>query len=202
MQSQVESSTHACIHCLYSLIAFLHILNAYYVDSEFAIATPFPADESAGTVPANHTLFDQETTLLIMKSGKNVSTADPSPTSKLDGRLALFDHLPKKQLQRNPDLAEGDRIIHPATIKLGSLYSKGIIQSDDDRVTSLVAAFCNIIQDYKTPPKKALREDLDKYVSKQVSGAIVHGLIELSARYNNAYVILFCRSSILWNVVN
>lgn len=81
----------------------------------------------------------------------------------------MFDHLPKKQLQRNADLAEGDRIIHPATIKLGSLYSKGIIQSDDDRVTSLVAAFCNIIQDYKTPPKKVLREDLDKYVSKQVN---------------------------------
>jgi len=83
-------------------------------------------------------------------------------------RLSLFDHLPKKLPMKNSDLVEGDRILHPATIKLGALYSKGMIQADDDRVTSLVAVFCNLIQDYKTPPKKVLREDLDKYISKQV----------------------------------
>jgi translation initiation factor eIF-2B subunit delta len=71
-------------------------------------------------------------------------------------------------VNKSIDNVEGDRILHPATIKLGSLYSKGTIQADDDRVTALVAAFCNIIQDYKTPPKKVLREDLDKYISKQV----------------------------------
>lgn len=109
-----------------------------------------------------------------MKSAKNVSATDSSLAGKNDSRLALFDHLPKKQLQRNPDLAEGDRILHPTTIKLGSLYSKGIIQSDDDRVTSLVAAFCNVIQDYKTPPKKVLREDLDKHISKQVTRSVSH----------------------------
>lgn len=59
-------------------------------------------------------------------------------------------------------------MIHPATIKLGELYSKGLIQSDDDRVSTLISAFSDIIQDYKTPPKKILREDMDKFLSKQV----------------------------------
>jgi hypothetical protein len=49
------------------------------------------------------------------------------------------------------------------------MFNKGQIQSDDDRVDALIRAFVKIIQDYKTPPKKVLREDLDKYISKQVS---------------------------------
>jgi translation initiation factor eIF-2B subunit delta len=104
-------------------------------------------------------------------STRSTKTAnvEPAPAPKADNRLTLFDHLPRKQqINKNIDNVEGDRILHPATIKLGALYSKGTIQADDDRVTALVAAFCNIIQDYKTPPKKVLREDLDKYISKQV----------------------------------
>ena len=94
-------------------------------------------------------------------------------SSQSASRLAFFDHLPRKQnANRNTDLVECDRILHPATIKLGGLYSKGLVLADDDRVTSLIAAFCNIIQDYKTPPKKVLREDLDKYLSKQVPSAV------------------------------
>mmetsp|Transcript_4327 Transcript_4327/g.7095 ORF Transcript_4327/g.7095 Transcript_4327/m.7095 type:complete len:532 (+) Transcript_4327:77-1672(+) len=83
-------------------------------------------------------------------------------------RLAFFDHLPRKLPVKNPDLVEADRILHPATIKLGGLYSKGLVQADDDRVTVLISAFCTIIRDYKTPPKKILREDLDRFLSKQV----------------------------------
>jgi len=83
-------------------------------------------------------------------------------------RLAFFDHLPRKQIYRIDDHVEGDRILHPSTIKLGELYNRGLILADDDRVTSLIAAFTDIIHDYKTPPKRALREDLDKFLSKQV----------------------------------
>lgn len=101
-----------------------------------------------------------------MKAGRTNNAAEV--VSQKPERLSLFDHLPKKLPHKNSDLVESDRILHPATIKLGSLYSKGMIQADDDRVTSLVAVFCNLIQDYKTPPKKVLREDLDKYISKQV----------------------------------
>lgn len=84
-------------------------------------------------------------------------------------RLAFFDHLPRKQIYRIDDHVEGDRILHPSTIKLGELYNRGLILADDDRVTSLIAAFTDIIRDYKTPPKRALREDLDKFLSKQVA---------------------------------
>lgn len=101
-----------------------------------------------------------------MKSGR--PTVGVDAVSAKPERLSLFDHLPKKQALKNNDVVEGDRILHPATLKLGALYSKGLVQTDDDRVTSLVAVFCNLLQDYKTPPKKALREDLDKYISKQV----------------------------------
>lgn len=97
------------------------------------------------------------------------SSVDISTVQKMEHRLSLFDHLPRRQLNvKNSDSVESDRNLHPATIKLGALYSKGTIQSDDDRVTALVAVFCNIISDYKTPPKKALREDLDKHVRAQV----------------------------------
>ena len=109
-----------------------------------------------------------------MKAGRASNAVEV--VSQKPERLSLFDHLPKKLPTKNSDLVEGDRILHPATIKLGALYSKGMIQADDDRVTSLVAVFCNLIQDYKTPPKKVLREDLDKYISKQVidySGHVV-----------------------------
>lgn len=84
-------------------------------------------------------------------------------------RLALFDHLPRKQVTRDPDLIEEDRMIHPATIQLGLLYHKGVIQSDDDRAHALISTLMIIIQDYKTPPKKVLREDMDKFLGKQVS---------------------------------
>jgi translation initiation factor eIF-2B subunit delta len=100
-----------------------------------------------------------------MKSSKSPNVVEPVSGCS---RLAFFDHLPRKQSVKNIDLVECDRVLHPATIKLGALYRSGIIQSDDDRVTTLIAAFSNIIKDYKTPPKKVLREDLDKSLSKQV----------------------------------
>lgn len=85
-----------------------------------------------------------------------------------ESRLALFDHLPKKQIPKNPHMIDADPIIHPVTVKLGCLYSKGMILTDDDRVTTLIVAFSTIIKDYTTPPKKILREDLDKFICKQV----------------------------------
>ncbi|KAJ1434672.1 hypothetical protein B484DRAFT_417378 [Ochromonadaceae sp. CCMP2298] len=105
-----------------------------------------------------------------MKTVKGGAAAEQTSSSRgaTLSRLALFDHLPRKSTLRSSDLVEYDRILHPATIKLGGLYSKGHVLNDDDRVTSLLAAFVTVIQDYKTPPNKILREDLDRYLSKQV----------------------------------
>jgi hypothetical protein len=103
--------------------------------------------------------------------GRAVPAPDASNTlANQVFRLALFDHLPRKQLPKDPDSVEGDRILHPATIQLGAMFSKGVIASDDDRAHALLLAFCSIIQDYNTPPNKILREDLDRYIGKQVMG--------------------------------
>jgi hypothetical protein len=106
--------------------------------------------------------------IVQMKASKGGAAVEQSNSSRALSRLALFDHLPRKSTLRSSDLVEYDRILHPATIKLGGLYSKGHVLNDDDRVTSLLAAFVSIIRDYKTPPNKILREDLDRYLSKQV----------------------------------
>ena len=83
-------------------------------------------------------------------------------------RLKLFDHLPKKSNPQNQLMIESDRNLHPATVKLGELFRTGAIIDDDDRAVSLLGAFCNIIEDYKTPPNKSLSWDLDKHIKQQV----------------------------------
>lgn len=83
-------------------------------------------------------------------------------------RLALFDHLPRKQTPKDLDSIEEDRILHVATIQLGHMYNKGQIQTDDDRAQALLATIIRIVGDYKTPPMMNLREDLDRYIVKQV----------------------------------
>lgn len=43
------------------------------------------------------------------------------------------------------------------------------MQSDDDRVVTLLLTFLDVIRDYKTPPNKNLSWDLDKHIRTQVS---------------------------------
>lgn len=109
-----------------------------------------------------------------MKTASKQSNARPTGAS-FDNtlanqvfRLALFDHLPRKQTPKDLDSVEADPILHPATIQLGTMLSKGTITSDDDRAHALILAFRAIVQDYSTPPNKALREDLDRFIGKQV----------------------------------
>lgn len=83
-------------------------------------------------------------------------------------RMALFDHLPRKQTPKDPDSVEEDRIIHPATVHLGLLYQRGVIQHDDDRAQALLTTMMRVIADYRTPPLMTFREDLDRYIVKQV----------------------------------
>jgi translation initiation factor eIF-2B subunit delta len=79
----------------------------------------------------------------------------------------MFDHLPRKKYL-DMESIESDRTIHPAILKLGGLYRSGAVQDDDDRVCALFAAFCDVIKDYKTPPKRTLSWDLDKHIRLQV----------------------------------
>ena len=82
-------------------------------------------------------------------------------------KLALFDHLPFRSIDRLP-LVKSDINIHPTIVKLGSLYQTGCIQDDDDRSYALLVAIHNVIIDYTTPPNKSLSWDLDKHVKNQV----------------------------------
>ena len=120
------------------------------------------------TLPAGTSIINTSTSRPIKQS---VSAAENSNGINMNHqRLALFDHLPrgKNSLATFDNLEMKERILHPATVKLGSLFSKGVILSDDDRVSALFSLFCELIHDYKTPPKKILREDLDRFVSKQI----------------------------------
>ncbi len=93
--------------------------------------------------------------------GRQGSTPQPP-------RLALFDHLPKVRTAGKNTTMEGSSSIHPAIIKLGELFLSEIIHDDDDRAQALLIAFCNVIEDYKTPPHTSLSWDLDKHIKLQV----------------------------------
>ena len=90
-------------------------------------------------------------------------------------RLAVFDHLPRKKLLDMGSI-ESDRQLHPAIVRLGVLYSNGAIYDDDDRVCALYSAFCNVVEDYMTPPNKNLSWDLDKHVRLQVFVMVLYKL--------------------------
>ena len=81
---------------------------------------------------------------------------------------AIFDHLPVQKPPPPSGDVDGDKLLHLSILKLGAMYRSGLVQEDDDRVAALLCAFCNIIQDYKTPPHKSLSWDLDKYMRLQV----------------------------------
>ena len=82
-------------------------------------------------------------------------------------RLTLFDHLPRCK-QPSLDKIDDDRCLHHATVQLCGLYYSGVFLDDDQRIESLIVLLLQLIHDYKTPPKKLLREDLDRFISKQV----------------------------------
>jgi hypothetical protein len=104
--------------------------------------------------------------------GNTVETSK-SPVTNQVYRLALFDHLPRKQISKDPDCIEEDKILHPGIIQLALLYNRGEIQNDDDRSQSLLGTLIRVISDYKPPPMVNLREDLDKYISKQVNKILI-----------------------------
>jgi hypothetical protein len=104
----------------------------------------------------------------VQQQGKQPAVHQQQERSK---RLALFDHLlSSKNLNdtANTGLIESNTGLHPATVKVGALFTKGILQSDDDRLSSLFSALIYMIREYTTPPDKILREDLDKFICKQV----------------------------------
>ena len=89
-------------------------------------------------------------------------------------RLALFDHLPRHRHVPKDTSIEGYPGVHPAILKLGELFLSEVIHDDDDRAQALLLAFCNVLEDYKTPAHTSLSWDLDKYVKLQVLLLVVN----------------------------
>ena len=82
-------------------------------------------------------------------------------------QLKLFDHLVRKSAVIEPKI-EAENGLHPAITKLGCLYQSGLVYFDDDRVAALIGVFCQVVEDYTTPPNKSLCWDLDKHIKVQV----------------------------------
>lgn len=99
-----------------------------------------------------------------MKSAKHATVS----SLQQHNHLALFDHLPRQTVPSYRESMNNEKVIHPATTKIAGLYFNGSIQEDDERVIALVVLLRRVIEDYQAPPKRSLREDLDKHVSKQV----------------------------------
>lgn len=120
-------------------------------------------DRSDRTAPAKAPVDAAASSARAAGTPKQGNGAQPKGAS----RLAVFDHLPRKK-PLDMDTIESDRLLHPAVVRLGVLYSSGAIYDDDDRVCALYSAFYNVVEDYKTPPNKNLSWDLDKHIRLQV----------------------------------
>ncbi len=116
-------------------------------------------------------------------------------TANKKHHLALFDHLPHRITPNFQESIGGDRTLHAATVKLANLFYSGIVQEDDDRVIALIVLFCTLVQDYTTPPKRSLREDLDKYVAKQVCFIFICSFFPSCYQYFSDNT---CRCNVWW----
>lgn len=76
-------------------------------------------------------------------TGPTPSTTTAAAVSSKAPRLALFDHLTSKlpQSALSQDTIDGDKSIHPITLKIGIMFRKGLIREDDDRVAALLSGF-------------------------------------------------------------
>ncbi|XP_027046644.1 translation initiation factor eIF-2B subunit delta-like isoform X2 [Pocillopora damicornis] len=89
-------------------------------------------------------------------------------------KVGLFSHL--HQYEKDVSLTQeisfggsGSTPIHPAVIKLGVQYAKGIICGSNARCVALLLAFKKLIADYVTPPQKELCRDLDAKIKPNIS---------------------------------
>ena len=104
-----------------------------------------------------------------VKSTSNNLNAQQNSTGKQ--YIALFDHLDRKKPISTNNIFGHDRenvFIHPAIVRLGSQYKRGVVLDDDERVTALILAFYQVIEGYTTPPLTQLKRDLDKHIRNQV----------------------------------
>ncbi|KAK3751992.1 hypothetical protein QZH41_010973, partial [Actinostola sp. cb2023] len=92
------------------------------------------------------------------------------PTSQK--KVGLFSHLHQyeKDVSLTQELSLGTvGNIHPAIIKLGVQYAKGIICGSNARCIALLMALKKVIADYNTPAHKELSRDLEAKLKPNIS---------------------------------
>ncbi|GIY24486.1 translation initiation factor eIF-2B subunit delta [Caerostris extrusa] len=95
---------------------------------------------------------------------KDESTENKSVSKIISGKVTrkfqIFSHLPPfkdvSELLENVNWK-----IHPAIIELGFHYNKGILCGSNSRCVGFLAAFRDVVRDYKTPPNKEFSRDLE-----------------------------------------
>ena len=87
--------------------------------------------------------------------------------AKAQKQVPLFDHLPQYErvssLSLNIGFSSREWLhIHPAVVRLGLQYEKGVIRGSNARCVAMLVAFKQVISEYQTPPDSVLSRDLEK----------------------------------------
>jgi len=87
-------------------------------------------------------------------------------------QVSLFAHLPQYEKEKSITLKVRQREvagdIHPAIICLGLKYADGSISGSNARCVAMLAAFKEVILDYRTPVSKSLHRDLETGIKPMI----------------------------------
>ncbi|GFY75007.1 translation initiation factor eIF-2B subunit delta [Trichonephila inaurata madagascariensis] len=101
------------------------------------------------------------TTSETTEPAKNKVLQKPSTEREIYRKSQLFSHLPQYKELSKKQLNDVHQKIHPAIIELGSYYNDGILCGSNARCVGFLAAFREVLRDYKTPPNKEFSRDLE-----------------------------------------
>ncbi|KAK7091967.1 translation initiation factor eIF2B subunit delta-like [Littorina saxatilis] len=134
-----------------------------------------PAKQEAPRVPAKVLRDDPN---MEKKEGKKLAKQNVPQRSSATRRVALFNHLK----QYDPDLKHLNELqvwhnlepgathgIHPAISTLGLQYADYTIIGSNARAVGLLAAFQEVIWDYKTPADKDMCRALETHITRLIS---------------------------------
>ncbi|XP_033104220.1 translation initiation factor eIF-2B subunit delta-like [Anneissia japonica] len=119
-------------------------------------------------VSADHQMDDPK---MLKKRNKRFEKQKIPQRKEQQKKVSLFSHLDQyeRQMPLTKALGFGSCEIHPAIIKLGLQYAKGIICGSNARCIALMNTFKKVIHDYSTPEDKELSRDLESRIKPYIS---------------------------------
>ncbi|GFX09696.1 translation initiation factor eIF-2B subunit delta [Trichonephila clavipes] len=127
-------------------------------------APPTPAleeNEQKIAVDKSKSSAVKPTTSETTEPAKNKVLQKPSTEREIYRKSQFFSHLPQCKDLSIKQLNDMHQKIHPAIIELGSYYNNGILCGSNARCVGFLAAFREVLRDYKTPPNKEFSRDLE-----------------------------------------